>query len=553
MERFFAAISAVLLLVFAGWTWANEETGAWQSAANLQLPPNPQSGASQRLQDDLQDLQDDPSRKDLFEIIKQVEETEDPSMHVEALKLFNLYGPFRFPNDTLFDVTLGKQRVNSIFGVDINHYTRDDFPIDVIERKNIRFVYLKASQGARFKDGKFATFWDQLEVHPVHRGAYHFLSADVDPTAQAQTFLRVVISNGGLKPTDMPPVLDLEWDKDRTTRDHWRGKAPDDIIARVKAWLAHVQETTRRKPLLYTSRAWWRERIGSEAKFAQLSAYALWVADYSKSSRAVEVPTPTETALNVPPGPLSSLPGHPEIKVFSTQDEYPIRGIDVPLWDKMFDKFDWEEAKERNSIRFVYARAVSARGKVVEDFTYHWRALKKAGFDRGAYLVYNYCRKPEQQLADLASILPSDSDMLPVAIDLEPPLTEQRRCQRTADIHTLRSDVLELAGRLEEAYGKVPIIYGTRMVFRSLGTGFEKYMIWLARLRYAESGKPTASDIALRGTNPWTLWQYTQKLVVPGVGYSVDGNVFFGTEGQYREFKRGKTNAALAAALTAPK
>lgn len=243
----------------------------------------------------LKDLSDEPSRTDLFELIRKAEEAQNPSDAQDAVRFFNLWGPFRFPNDARYDVVENKQRVNSIFGVDISHHTGPDYPIETLTLKGVRFIYLKASQGTGFKDKQFSSYWAKLDQLPqgrkVHRGAYHFLSAGVDAIAQAKVFHAVLEANSGLKPTDMPPVVDLEWDKASANGpDRWAGVPPEKIVAETLAFLQEIKRRTGRTPMLYTARAWWRERIGDESKFSAFSAYPIWIADYSKSSRAIEVP-----------------------------------------------------------------------------------------------------------------------------------------------------------------------------------------------------------------------------------------------------------------------
>ena len=248
--------------------------------------------------DDLKDLVNEPSRTQLFELEVAAAKAEAAPAEKKSIEQFALkYGVFKFPYDARKDVVADppKDRVDSIFGIDLSHHTPDVFPFETLSLKSINYVYLKASQGTGFKDGKFAAYWARLDKVPVaqrvHRGAYHFLSHDSDGKAQAQTFLRVLEANGGLKPTDMPPVLDLEWDKaSKNSPDRWSGKSPQQILASAKAWLEEVEKQTGRKPMLYTTRSWWRERMGSESSITELAGYSIWIADYSKSSRAVEVP-----------------------------------------------------------------------------------------------------------------------------------------------------------------------------------------------------------------------------------------------------------------------
>jgi lysozyme len=250
----------------------------------------------------LTDLSNEPSRQDLFASIKAADAAENPADAAEGARFFNLYGPFRFPNDVEFDAALHKPRVESLFGIDISHYTQSSFPIEQLSAKGVLFLYMKATQGTGSLDGKFASFWARAGKLPkgsrVHRGAYHFLASG-DPStpaaawgkSQAATFLKVLKANGGLLPTDMPPVVDLEWDKASANGpDRWQNRKREDIIAMISAFLAEVKQATGRTPMIYTAQSWWRERMGAEAQFAALAAYPLWLADYSKTSRGSEIP-----------------------------------------------------------------------------------------------------------------------------------------------------------------------------------------------------------------------------------------------------------------------
>jgi lysozyme len=96
--------------------------------------------------------------------------------------------------------------------------------------------------------------------------------------------------HGGFRPNDMPPCLDLEWDRTKSNPDQWSGRAPDEIVNSALAWLKRVEERTNRTPILYTARSWWRDRKISEEKFALFNKYRIWIADYSRSHKATESP-----------------------------------------------------------------------------------------------------------------------------------------------------------------------------------------------------------------------------------------------------------------------
>jgi lysozyme len=149
-----------------------------------------------------QTLENEPSRADLFgQFIV-------PKNRPEG---FALLGPFVFPTDTTIDKTTNASRTDVIFGIDVSHYESADIRFDMMRDQNVRFVYAKATQGVGFKDGRFADFWAALGAltpeKKVLRGAYHFLSSSDDPVAQADSFLKLLDENGGLKPGDLPRCL----------------------------------------------------------------------------------------------------------------------------------------------------------------------------------------------------------------------------------------------------------------------------------------------------------------------------------------------------------
>jgi lysozyme len=246
-----------------------------------------------------QTLKDEPSRADLFQqfIV--------PKNKGDQARAFELIGPFIFPTDTTYDKTKNAPRSDALFGVDVSHYDGAGVRFDIMRDQNVRFVYAKATQGVGFKDGQFAEYWAALGALPAEkklwRGAYHFLSSSDDAVAQADSFVNFLDQNGGLKPGDLPPVLDLEWDiATKNGPDRWQQHDPDKIIEMVLAWLGRVKERTQKVPIVYTARSWWHDRGIPEEKFSLLKDYKIWIADYSSSSRAVETPgVPNNSAFNL--------------------------------------------------------------------------------------------------------------------------------------------------------------------------------------------------------------------------------------------------------------
>jgi len=248
-------------------------------------------------------------------------------------------------------------------------------------------------------------------------------------------------------------------------------------------------------------------------------------------------------SFSVPPGPVSSIKGMPGIKIFKQPGVYPVHGYDLSSQD---GAVDWKDFVNANHPRFVYARAFGWRG-VDSTFNDRLSNLIHYHVDHGAYLKYNFCVSPAGQFERLKAKVPSSPDTLPIAIELVTPSADQDRtqgldelpCYQHVGVEKARQDILSLVRHVQDHYRKTPVIFGNRYNLQILtDSRFNDYMIWLAAYN--------ATGNRLRGTNPWTLWQYGTE-DVKGVGAGTTVDVFFGTEEQYASFKEGKGNIARQA------
>lgn len=210
---------------------------------------------------------------------------------------FALPTVFHFGADVKIDRKTSTPRTLSLFGVDLNHHNcRPDagvalldacaanVPIELMRKRGVSFVYLKASEGAGFKDRSFAHFWTRLGALPADqhlpRGAYHFLRPNKPAEVQAANFLAQLEAVGALplSPHDLPPVLDVEALK---VPDIWADTSKADLIAMIRTWGEIVKEKTGRTPLLYTGAAFLiSHKIGRAELENELAGYDIWIASY---------------------------------------------------------------------------------------------------------------------------------------------------------------------------------------------------------------------------------------------------------------------------------
>ena len=134
----------------------------------------------------------------------------------------------------------------------------------MIEKCPVRFVMIKATEGASRLDHRFADNFYQAREYGFIRGAYHFWSTRSTSEAQAAYFIK----NVNLEEGDLPPVLDIEHKgKEQTAEDFKKS---------VKKWLDIVEEHYKVKPIIYT---YYKFKMAylSDSIFDE---YPYWIAHY---------------------------------------------------------------------------------------------------------------------------------------------------------------------------------------------------------------------------------------------------------------------------------
>jgi lysozyme len=155
-----------------------------------------------------------------------------------------------------------------IRGIDISHYQGDidweQLQNAMIEKCPIRFVMIKATEGASRLDPMFNDNFRNARDYGFIRGAYHFWSNKSSAREQAQFFLKRVHLQKG----DLPPVLDVEHKP--------KDMSDDDFRREVLTWLHIVEDKYHVKPIIYTYYKFKVNYLGTPV----FDDYPYWIAHY---------------------------------------------------------------------------------------------------------------------------------------------------------------------------------------------------------------------------------------------------------------------------------
>ena len=201
---------------------------------------------------------------------------------IVAIYLYFFYyffvGPFGFRWRALYgDVSYPEGY--EIHGIDISHHQgridweelKDNGQIDHCP---IRFVMIKATEGATQTDRNFRDNFFQARENGFTRGAYHFYSVHSPAEQQAYHFIKTVDLENG----DLPPVLDVEHKP--------KNQSDEDFRHSVLKWLNIVESHYRVKPIIYTYFKF-KTRYLNDSIFDQ---YPYWIAHYYVDSLEYQGP-----------------------------------------------------------------------------------------------------------------------------------------------------------------------------------------------------------------------------------------------------------------------
>ncbi|WP_051630789.1 glycoside hydrolase family 25 protein [Afifella pfennigii] len=130
-------------------------------------------------------------------------------------------------------------------GIDVSKY-QGDIDWAKVRDDDIRFAYMKVSEGGDHVDERFYENWEKAARAGVPRGAYHFMYWCRTASEQALWYQMAVPRDK----SQLPPVLDLEWNHQSRTCPHKISK--EEALQKIDVMLAAMEAHSGKRPIIYT-------------------------------------------------------------------------------------------------------------------------------------------------------------------------------------------------------------------------------------------------------------------------------------------------------------
>jgi lysozyme len=159
----------------------------------------------------------------------------------------------------------------TVRGIDVSHH-QGVIDWDKVASAQVKFAYLKASEGADWRDASFATNLMGARRNGIAVGAYHYFTFCSPGSVQARNFLETVPAGA----TNLPPVVDLEYVGNCARR-----PTREAFARELRAFVHIVEARYRVRPVLYSAQAFFDAYLSGDA-FAR---YPLWIRDVAGIAR----------------------------------------------------------------------------------------------------------------------------------------------------------------------------------------------------------------------------------------------------------------------------
>jgi len=149
-----------------------------------------------------------------------------------------------------------------IYGIDVSSH-QDNINWQEVSNSNVKFCFIKATEGADFVDKKYKTNYLGAKNNKIFVGAYHFFRFGSSGKEQAQNYIK----NVAIEKLDFPPVVDVE-----RHGNYLSFSKESQIREEIKNYLNEIEKQYNIKPIIYTNVDGYKRYIEGD-----FDNYEIWI------------------------------------------------------------------------------------------------------------------------------------------------------------------------------------------------------------------------------------------------------------------------------------
>ncbi len=138
-----------------------------------------------------------------------------------------------------------------IRGIDVSNHQKN-IRWNEIDKGEVKFVFIKATEGGDFKDKRFRFNWNEAKKQGFDVGAYHFFTFCKSGKEQANNFIETVPVEKG----SLPPLIDLEFGGNCKLN-----KSKDEILAEIDTIEQILFKHNEKKPIFYVTEDFYNKML----------------------------------------------------------------------------------------------------------------------------------------------------------------------------------------------------------------------------------------------------------------------------------------------------
>ena len=153
-------------------------------------------------------------------------------------------------------------------GIDISHH-QGQINWEKLQTENIKFAYIKATEGGDHKDTLFEQNWKKAQSIGLVTGAYHFFTFCRTGAEQADNFIATVTKAA----SQLPPAIDLEFGGNCK-------KTPTKaiLLAQLQTFIDKITQAYGQHPIIYATNDSYNHFLAGE----KLENIPIWIRNIYK-------------------------------------------------------------------------------------------------------------------------------------------------------------------------------------------------------------------------------------------------------------------------------